>query len=271
MITNLKMKKTKSLLLGVATMMAFAPFFTSCDDDMNGKVMTTIDLQHPPLSYNDEGVWTGWCVNLDLYNNGFTFSHTFTDYGGGMGISNGFVATRSTDNTYHEPMYAHQFNVMTQGGVNGPGTPCLVANWDTMGTDDVELADRCCLIVNLTDRVKGFRPAQTYVTNTCYAYYTMLNGNDFCRPFAKGDRLTLTAHGVHADGSESTTSFYLADMVNGDPATEIVRTWKSWDLTPLGEVICIYFTMDSTDSGQWGMNTPAYFALDGLTVELIME
>ena len=38
------------------------------------------------------------------------------------------------------------------------------------------------------------------------------------------------------------------------------------DLSGLGDIKELYFTMDGSDSGQWGLNTPSYFALDCLSV-----
>ena len=54
-------------------------------------------------------------------------------------------------------------------------------------------------------------------------------------------------------------------LANG---TDIYRTWMKCDLSSLGNVDYIYFTMTTTDmtvseTGSW-MNTPAYFALDRL-------
>ena len=42
--------------------------------------------------------------------------------------------------------------------------------------------------------------------------------------------------------------------------------WTYWDLSSLGLVESIYFTMTSTDVGDWGTNTSTYFALSHMTV-----
>ena len=54
--------------------------------------------------------------------------------------------------------------------------------------------------------------------------------------------------------------FLLADGL------DIVSTWQQVDLTRLGEVTKIAFSMSTTDVGPSGMNTPLYFCLDQLTV-----
>ena len=74
--------------------------------------------------------------------------------------------------------------------------------------------------------------------------------------------LTITGY----NGTEKTASvdFLLA---NGN---DIVNTWQQVDLTKLGKVTKIQFSMSSTDESIYGgisyMNTPAYFCLDQLTV-----
>ena len=39
------------------------------------------------------------------------------------------------------------------------------------------------------------------------------------------------------------------------------------DLSSLGEVSSIEFVLTSSDNGEWGMNTPTYFCLDGLSID----
>lgn len=40
--------------------------------------------------------------------------------------------------------------------------------------------------------------------------------------------------------------------------------WTKVDLSRLGQVDRLTFAIDSNDAGQWGVNAPAYFALDDL-------
>ena len=48
----------------------------------------------------------------------------------------------------------------------------------------------------------------------------------------------------------------------------VVTTWQKWDLLVLGEVVSIAFNLvGSADLyGDWGLNAPAYFAYDDITV-----
>ena len=108
-----------------------------------------------------------------------------------------------------------------------------------------------------------------YVTNTNYAYYSMLNGDAFAKKFGDDsgddqDFFLLTVTGKDADGLVTgTVDFYLADYRFADNGSDyIINTWQYVDLTSLGLVTSLEFTLNSSDVGGWGMNTPACFALD---------
>ena len=100
----------------------------------------------------------------------------------------------------------------------------------------------------------------------------MLDGDAFAKQFGgvtgdDPDYLLLTLTGLHADGSTDSTEFYLADFRFADNAQDyIVSQWTWADLSVLGPVVGLEFALSSTDSGQFGMNTPSYFAMDSLMV-----
>jgi hypothetical protein len=114
-----------------------------------------------------------------------------------------------------------------------------------------------------------------YVTNVTYAHKAVVEGDDgagfVSGPFAVGDWFRLEAIGFDASGSETgRVPLYLADYRISPP--QVLDAWTWWDLTPLGSHVArMEFTMNSTDSGMFGMNTPAYFAVDDLTYEFAPE
>ena len=60
-----------------------------------------------------------------------------------------------------------------------------------------------------------------------------------------------------------TVDFYLADFRFEDNSQDyIVTDWTWLDLNTLGNVTEISFAWSSSDTGVWGMNTPAYFCMD---------
>jgi len=112
-----------------------------------------------------------------------------------------------------------------------------------------------------------------YFTNTTYAVLAMLNGEPPAKKFggASGDDpdwFVLTIIGKDSQGLVTdTVDFYLADYTFADNNQDyIVDTWEYVDLTSLGAVESLEFTLSSSDVGQWGMNTPGYFAMDNLII-----
>ena len=107
------------------------------------------------------------------------------------------------------------------------------------------------------------------VTNAAYSLVSMTNGDSFAKKFGAGDWFKLTATGYDDDGKTTgTKDFYLADCRSEDSNDwYILNTWAYMDLSPLGAVRQIRFTLSSSDTGTYGMNTPAYFCYDNLGAE----
>ncbi len=113
--------------------------------------------------------------------------------------------------------------------------------------------------------------AGVYVANNTYAYHALLNGSLFSKKFggAAGtdeDWFKLTITGKDAVGQiTGTVDFYLADFRFADSEQDyILDTWAFVSLRPLGQVKSLEFSLASSDTGAFGMNTPAYFCLDSL-------
>lgn len=112
------------------------------------------------------------------------------------------------------------------------------------------------------------------VTNTTYAFYSMRDGDAFAKAFggATGndpDYLRLTIRGYRG-GVELPDSidFYLADFRFADNNQDyIVRDWTEVDLRPLANADSLSFTLSSTDIGDFGINTPLFFAIDQVRFE----
>jgi hypothetical protein len=121
---------------------------------------------------------------------------------------------------------------------------------------------------------KGTAPQSVRITNTTYAALSMRDGDQFSRRFGGDsgldpDWFLLTIYGLD-DGGEMTGSvdFYLADYRFQDPELNyIVDSWTTVDLTDLGNAMALGFDLTSSDNGPFGMNTPAYFAVDNLVVK----
>lgn len=253
----------------MAVITALAVGTTSCSDD-DDPLIITMKLNQTQIDYDSEGVWTEVATNTSIISQGFVFNHEGEDSPWGL-IWRGFTPSRSSDTAiYSGDWLSHQFNVMSGGGMSGEGTPFMVCFWNNAETEDMTVDERSCHIY-YSNTIEGtkhpFKPQSVYVNNACYTYYTMKDGDQWSKQFTQGDYCELIAHGVKTDGTETTTSIRLADCTGTDTDKWFIDEWTVFNLTPLGEITDIYFTMKSTDEGQWGMNTPAFFCIDRLSAE----
>lgn len=226
------------------------------------------------LEFNAEtGAWTKTYEDevTTLESQCFSFAHNaMSEYDTWWG----FTASNSADNSMQSNTLKFQFSNMAKGGIvlNEDGTvktdekgapvvsaemPYIVAYYNAY------MSKRPCSIVFKDGKART--PKGVYVNLTSYPYYAIELGDAYCKPFSNGDRFTLTIHGVAADETERTVDVDLATSDNG--FISICRGWSYVDLSTLGAVNELYFTMTSTDTGDYGMNTPGYFCLDKLIVD----
>jgi hypothetical protein len=165
----------------------------------------------------------------------------------------GFACSRSTD--ADATGYSAQYNAIAGCGQGGsPNYAVAFAGWEIVPT--------------LTfDRPRTF--AGLYVTNNCYAYYDMRDGSPFTKKFGgptgdDPDWFKLTITGIDAnDLPTGEVEFYLADFRFEDGSRDyVLDSWAFVDLASLGEVKSLRFALSSSDTGDAGMNTPAYVCLD---------
>jgi hypothetical protein len=108
------------------------------------------------------------------------------------------------------------------------------------------------------------------VTNTSYLYYVIKSGKDVPQKFGEGqkDWFVLTIDGFDDKGAKTgSIPYYLADYTN-DVKTKryMVESWSKIDLTPLGPVNKLRFTLTSSQTDANGMITPGYFCFDNLKI-----
>lgn len=181
--------------------------------------------------------------------NPFALVHSVSTYGGfGMG----FTYSSLTDTI--TPGYTNN-SAITGKGVNTNGYFTVNTGGDMWGID-----------TQITfEGGKAYMAKECYVTNSTYAYRAIKDHNDGglggVKEWTDEDWFMLTITGYNGDEETGQINYMLADGMN------IVNQWEMIDLTPLGEVTRLHFSLSSTDNHpSWGMNTPAYFCLDKLTV-----
>ncbi|MFC1677944.1 DUF4465 domain-containing protein [Planctomycetota bacterium] len=214
------------------------------------------------LSLSSESHWNG-----SDSSGGFASGWAWFDnyYNTTYGSWDGFAYSNITDSA--ATGWGAQYNSITGSGESSS------ANYG-VGFDPVPAGfgvERPTMALNTVAVVD-----EIYVTNNSYAYYSMLNGDSFAKKFGgqSGDDadwflLTITGKDI-ADVVTGTVEFYLADYRFADNSLDyIIDTWESVDLTSLGAVKSIEFSLNSSDVGTSGMNTPAYFVVDSIVPEPI--
>ena len=116
-----------------------------------------------------------------------------------------------------------------------------------------------------------------WFTNTTYAALAMRDSYFGAKKFGgvsgnDADFFKLTITGFNGAAATGSVDFYLADYRFADNTQDyIVRQWTFVELSSLGVVTRLGFDLASSDNGPFGMNTPAYFAMDTLTTAPVPE
>ncbi len=233
---------------------------------MQSEYLTGSDGYYWTGTYSDEVKW--------MQFGDFMVSHTLGGSWGGI-YWDGFTVCRGSDKSDHTATddggwLQHCWFNIAGGGLNennevAADAPYLVGYWGWYvgapeQTNQIKLSGD-----------KLFTANHIYVTNSTYPYYSNINGAAPARAFAQGDHLKLIAHGVAADGSEKTAELLLASH---DGTLHQIDQWTQWDLSEInaeGGLKSIYFSMETTDMGEWGANTPLYFCIDKLNVNTIVS
>jgi Domain of unknown function (DUF4465)/Secretion system C-terminal sorting domain len=204
------------------------------------------------LTLGTDTFWSG----SDL-SGGFANGHAFfvNQYDTGFGgyWAGGFIYSNKTDIT--TAGYTNPASAITGGGVNGSQKYAVAYD---MSDSNV--------VVRLTQSGAGRAVQGFYVTNTTYAYLSMLHGDNFENAFtaAHNDSLVLRVYGYHNGVlNPGYVPVYLANFSFADTTQNyILHTWQWVNLLALGNVDSLLFTMASSQSEGNFPSTPTYFAMD---------
>lgn len=118
------------------------------------------------------------------------------------------------------------------------------------------------------------------ITNTTYAGLSMKFGDSFSKKFGSPLNADGDPDGTNGEdffrvwivgedyfGNQDSLELYLADYRFLDSTQDyILDKWINIDLTSFNFVVnTVHFRFESSDMGQWGMNTPAYCAVDDVS------
>ena len=208
-----------------------------------------VDFEDLPLE--SESYWNGSDLSGGFSSGGAYFNN---NYNSQYGSWDGFAYSNITNATASG--FGAQYNAVAGSGQGGSANYAIgYVGW----------AEPPTMTLNTPMVVEGL-----YVTNNNFAYYSMLRGDaPPARQFGgeagdEPDWFLLTITGRDGENeSLGSVDFYLADFRFADSGEDyIVDAWQYVDTSSLGVVQSLEFALSSSDVGDWGMNTPAYFAVD---------
>ncbi|TWT92525.1 Dockerin type I repeat protein [Neorhodopirellula pilleata] len=244
---------------------------TLIDDD---SASLTLHVSATDLS-EAEGVQTigfedvGEALAEDAFDNGsdqrggfrsgsLSFANEYTP---AFGSWSGWAYSNVTDTV--TAGFANQFASYSGGGADGSDTFAVAGGYGESPPT-----------IELPDSFAGASFESIAITNTTYAALSMLQGDSFAKRFggetsADPDFFLLTIVGYDAVGdSVGSVDFYLADYRFADHSLDyVIEDWTVVDLSSLVDATRLQFRLSSSDVGNFGMNTPAFFAIDQLVVD----
>lgn len=192
-----------------------------------------------------------------------------SDNSGGFTVGSATFANsyNSTYKSWEGFAYSSKHDYLTAG--YGNMYSCYAAN-ETNMKNTFALAYQGMSAVKI-DFNKLVTNVKFKVTNSTYAYISMLKGDSYSKKFGgtsgnDQDWFLLKVTALNAENTPiGTADIYLADFRFSDNTKDyITNAWSPIDLSSLGEIKSLKFELSSSDNGTWGMNTPAFFCLDNL-------
>lgn len=220
----------KNLFFSVVLFLSLV--FVSCED----KTSLFVTFEDVPLT---DSIWNGANGSGKFVTSGLEFQNS---YNTSWASWSGFACSAKKDT--QTAGWANQYSVIAGSGA----------------AKSVKFAlafDSATIICTTPVEIESIM-----LTNSTYAYLDMKNGSTFGKKFATDDWFKVTITGYKNKVKTSSVDYYLADYRSGK--SFISNTWNKVDLTTLGTVDIVTFTFDSSDKGQWGVNTPQYVCVDNI-------
>ena len=186
----------------------------------------------------------------------------------------GSTATTSQWGTFYSGFtYSNRTDVTTAGFTNP---------YSAFPGEGADGSDQFAVFYSSNDTLSFTAPTvlvDAQFTNNTYAGISMRDGDSFAKQFgsttnAAGDDdgtngedfLFVRFTGWDVDGNiTDSVDIYLADFRFSDNTQDyILEDWTTFDLSALGIITKVTFSFGSSDVGQFGINTPTYFAMDNM-------
>ena len=169
----------------------------------------------------------------------------------------GFAQSRVKDADAANGLFANQYAVYNEAAASGESF--LVYYYDSYN-------EPCDIVV----KQQGVSLRDVMLNLTTYTYASITNEaiNDFARAFVDGDYLKVVFTGMRGNEATGVVECYVVDYRDGK--REMTTEWTTFSLANLGEGYDrVSVTIETTDVGEWGANTPLYIAMDNLSYSVL--
>lgn len=171
----------------------------------------------------------------------------------------GFAVSSSTENKYNSALgLDNQYSCAAGGGALQSAQYAVGYTYSPIK-------------LRVSSDTNGLEIPGCYVANNMWLYYSATTGDispDDREPFAKGDYFKLKVEGTAKNGEKKSLEFYLADYRSENEADwYIYNEWKYLDLSTLGVVTELSFSVEGSRTNSWGQTLPSYFCIDHLGAE----
>ena len=232
------------------------PLFFGADNLQVSKLAIDIPANENTSTFEENNLATNRFLNGSNGETGYQSGNAFypTSFSDGFWLGGWAISTMRDDTTAG---FENLYSAKTASGVNSFSYAVGQQN----------------AIIKLDDAANGQIVNGFYITNTTYAHGVIRDGNQFSKKFGgeSGDdpdffRLDIQKYS-NGELAPQVVEFYLADYRFEENSEDyIVDDWQWVDLTSLGNVDSLHFTLNSTDIGDFGINTPLFFSIDNFEI-----
>jgi len=193
---------------------------------------------------------------------------SYAYWSGGEAISHYWTSDYETYNYYTSQLTAYRpilsSNDMNTSGGGHNGSDNFAVHfgyidntgWGLDHVDAITFADGVARVID-----------HVWINPTTYTYYVITSGNDLSDALGEDGIIWLEARGfASADDDEPTETLKFRFFDGQGTAT---LDWTKWDLSSLGDIEKLEFTMYGEGLGSdngYGLSQPAYFAWDDMAV-----
>ena len=119
---------------------------------------------------------------------------------------------------------------------------------------------------------KGAKVNSMWVNNTAYTAGVAINGNELAKSLVESKgyyKVTVKGYVDVQGNAVAEDEMYLVDYRNDSEV--LISEWTKFELKNISKfnnITALKFFVEGSDTGDWGLNTPAYLAIDDIEFEV---